>query len=246
MKFMTYDEMRERLGIIPVHTPTPSPSHSQKQPFLHDDDSIVSQSFVNNFNAQTLSESIQVSPRTFYSPQASVGSLLPSPIAFDISSDVSTCSPSHSIDDNHSMLNERPSSSEPWLAQGESSFHFASSPYKGRQGQASLSSSLPLLDGIEPLHSEETVSFNLPLLKNASSSMRQQCHLHPIEINQENQHSTVKTTPKNTRRPLSAINNLLRSSSSNHKQSHVEKRISLDSQQNLKKSKRHCSALSLL
>lgn len=211
---MNYNVVKERLGVLPLYLLHPShDAHSH-----NDLSSPVTQSFVDEFDAQTLSVSLSPLPSdTYYSPRASIDSVIPSPIIFDSSN------ASHS-----------PSSSS---EQSDES-HPTNSSADGR----SLSSSLPLLSGIEPLHSEETVGLNVSLL-----AMRRK-HRKPQKItrilpNQDNSKITPKTRLS---RPLSSLTNLLCPSSSSsvrHSSAQVEKRTL--SEHYLIKTKRHRSTTNL-
>ena len=210
---MNYNVVKERLGVLPLYLLHPShDAHSH-----NDLSSPVTQSFVDEFDAQTLSVSLSPSD-TYYSPRASIDSVVPSPIVFDSSNTShSSPSPSEQSDESHPS-----SSADGW----------------------SLSSSLPLLSGIEPLHSEETVGFNVSLL-----AMRRK-HRKPQKLNRTlpNQGNSKATPKTRLSRPLSSLTNLLCPSSSlssvRHSSAQVEKRTF--SEHYLIKTKRHRSTTNLL
>lgn len=209
------DQVKERLGLIPSVSNT------------NVEDSIVTQSFMDTFDCQTISDFSSLLPDGHYynyqqdSPQASIGSLLPvSPIVFDASTSCSS---------------DRSSTSQPSLSSLSPSLSPVSdtcSPL--RVTPSSLSVSLPLLSGIEPLNSEETV--NLNSLHITSSKC-------PTFSNQENKslHAKLRkniSLPESPIifKPLSSLTNILHH---NNRRIQTEKRLSLE--HNVSDNKRHRS-----
>ena len=103
---MSFADLKDHLGILNI-SPSPLPSTQKMFSFLSDnqyrtdEDSIVSQSFMDNFSIQCISESLNSSTVVHSSPHSSRGSLLPSPILFTNTSSI--CS-----DITSPSLQERP------------------------------------------------------------------------------------------------------------------------------------------
>ena len=93
---MSFADLKDHLGILNISpSPSPLPSTQKMFSFLSDnqyrtdEDSIVSQSFMDNFSIQCISESLN-SSTVHSSPHSSCGSLLPSPIIFANTSSISS------------------------------------------------------------------------------------------------------------------------------------------------------------
>ena len=212
---MNYYMMKDKLGVRPYYHRRSSNSSLLKYREL------VSQSFVEEFDAQSLSDvSFVTSPlpplvsssADNYSPRASVDSFVPSPIIFEDSNSCSSPSPSSSS-----------SSSSPTCERKERPIHSIKKERRkkkerGRSSNKLLSSSLPLLPGIEPLViSEETVGFNSSLMvipqrnvHTPPTSRRKSLLQHwnsAIKASSIQENSTIKANPtrKGQRRPLSSL-----------------------------------------
>ncbi|XP_019855606.1 PREDICTED: cyclin-F-like [Amphimedon queenslandica] len=214
MEFMNYYMMKDKLGVRPYYQRRSSNSSLLKYREL------VSQSFVEEFDAQSLSDvSFVTSPlppivpssADGYSPRASIDSFVPSPIIFEDSNSCSSPSPSSSS-----------SSSSPTCERQERPVHSIKKERRKKKERRHssnklLSSSLPLLPGIEPLViSEETVGFNSSLMvtqrnvHTPPTSRRKSLLQHwnsTIKASSNHGHSPIKANPvrKGQRRPLSSL-----------------------------------------
>lgn len=211
---MNYYMMKDKLGVRPYYQ-----RHSSNSSLLKYRE-LVSQSFVEEFDAQSLSDvSFVTSPlpplvsssADGYSPRASIDSFVPSPIIFEDLNSCSSPSPSSS------------SSSSPTCERQERPVHSIKKERRkkkerGRSSNKLLSSSLPLLPGIEPLViSEETVGFNSSLMvipqrnvHTPPTSRRKSLLQHwnsTIKASSNNGNSPIKANParKGQRRPLSSL-----------------------------------------
>lgn len=217
IQVMSFADLKDHLGILNISpSPSPLPSTQKMFSFLSDnqyrsdEDSIVSQSFMDNFSIQCISESLN-SSTVHSSPHSSRGSLLPSPISFANTSSISS-------DITSPSLQER---------------SCTSGSFADQQGG---SSSLPLLHGIEPLHSEETVGFNLQLASSTSSGKRKLCRSASSKETSNKENYVVKTKSTNRSiKPLGSLENLPMSSTS-------EKRSSINTGNS--KNKKHRSTTS--
>ena len=225
---MNYYTMKERLGVLPSYlrcsSTSPLPNYKD----------LVTQSFVDEFDAQSLSDTSLIPSPLFplppssaadcYSPRASIDSLIPSPIIFDNSNTYS--SPSLSSLSSSSLSS---SSSSPTFERSErrpldSIKRERRSKREARErgghyNSKLLSSSLPLLPGIEPLvFSEETVGFNSslvmipprnlrtpPTTRRKSLLQRWNCAVKAASSNQENRSMKAMPTRTGQRRPLNSL-----------------------------------------
>lgn len=198
-----FQDIKMRLGIHVLSQDTSLSFAASKSSSLGDsqyctDDSYVSQSFVDHFGTQCLSESGGASPDGGPSYSLHNGAISPIHCSPPCSLPGSSCSsPLSSGGESASGCSGVASplfgTSSGWSSRSENS---------GAQRDVPMSPSL--LPGIEPLHSEETVGFN-PLSTSTGSAKRQRRQ----SFNQENPGSILcKSTPKRSRQALAIIENV--------------------------------------